>query len=257
MALFYMYSECTKFHQEENQKGNEYITSILITKTLFYKELLEYILNEFKLGYYSYYELDHIMFLLITIIDSMVSSMKETLRLIKVKTSNLNNEQTILLENECFFFENLSLNYTSLLFLIRHFKDEDMLKFRDSRKKEKIRNQSRFKNLEFFKYIIREEEFEYFMKNISRSMQNKKDLKNINSCENELKKSEEFIKTKKESHPKEVEGILKSIISNKLFINKVKKLSNTEKVALNYEFKFLKERYPIPIIGIISTNKKN
>lgn len=257
MALFYLYSECTKFQQEGSKKENEYLISIFISKILFYREFLEYILNEFKLGYYSYYELDYILFLLVTIIDSLVSSIKELSKLIKIKSKNLTDEQIELIEYECIMCENLNLNYTYILFMIRHFKEEDNFKFKDSRKKEKIRINNRFKNLEFLKYIIRDEEFEFFIKNISKSMQNKKDFKYINSSEIELKKSEDFIKTYKETYPKEVEYTLKTIISNKLFLNKIKKLTSSDKVTITYDFKFMKGKHPIPVLNMIQSSKKN
>ncbi len=164
------------------------------------------------------------------------------------KRKNLSKTQRLIMD-EISLVHGLKLAYSALNLVIMALKEGNNIKFVDSRKKERVRCNSRFNHIEFLQFVIKldSENFENFKKSTLNEVGKGKGAK-LDAADALFKKAEQYIKDLKKvdrelrnedyNTDDYINSLLKAIISNKLVIMKLKKLNESEKITVDYELKF-------------------
>lgn len=244
-------------------KGNGETNKILFVVFLRWvltKEIYNYFIEELSLGIYSYYELDFIFYCIRNLMEvnhglaeqlcyKFAGEMvKEHEYLNSEKRKNLSMTQRLILD-EISLLQGLKMAYSGLNLMILSLKEGNNLKFVDSRKKERVRCNSRFNHIDFLQFVIKldSENFENYKKGTNNEVGKGKNSK-LEAADMVFKKAEQYIKDVKkidnsmrnEEHHNDdfLNSLLKAIIANKLVIMKLKKMTENDKITIEYELKY-------------------
>ena len=246
-AIFIIASEYNQKSEDDGVK--EKMISSFFFRFILAREIFKYIANDFLLGLYSSFELDYLFFLLKNSMDSILANLQQG-NLTRNQNPDIIREDfnSNFIADEIAMVSILKILYSFGFLFTSIIKEGGQMKFKDSRIKEKARIKNRFSNLDFLKYVakIDYDSFDSVRKNIKNEYGKERDKKLL-ACENLLIRADQMIKNFKQIdsslrtcyYSDEILNLLmKSIICNKLSLSKFKKINESSKGILTYEFKY-------------------